>query len=141
MSVPSRDLSGYVQTSICMCDSSSLATGSRLPAAHMRETWSPVQCNPDTLRRVKWDDLDTMPLFESIRSERPGADAERTVWAFERALEVARIDPELLEHLLVACVCLVAREQRTTPRTVLEHTFRRAVGDRDWRERFAPLLS
>jgi hypothetical protein len=90
---------------------------------------------------VNWDELDASPLFASIREQRPAAEAERTVWAFERALEVARIDPELLDHLLVACVCLVARQQRTTPRTVLEHVFRRAVGDGEWRDRFAPLLS
>ena len=90
---------------------------------------------------MNWDDLDASALFESIRSQRPGPEAERTVWAFERALEVARIDPDLLEHLLVACVCLVAREQRTTPRTVLEHAFRRSVGDGEWRDRFAPLFT
>jgi hypothetical protein len=90
---------------------------------------------------MNWDELDASQLFASIREHRPASEAERTVWAFERALEVARIDPDLLEYLLVACVCLVARQQRTTPRTVLEHVFRRAVGDGEWRDRFAPLLS
>ena len=89
---------------------------------------------------MNWYELDTSQLFESIRAQRPGPEAERTIWAFDRALEVARVSPELLEHLLVACVCLVAREQRTTPRTVLEQVFRRSVGDDEWRERFAPLL-
>jgi hypothetical protein len=87
---------------------------------------------------MNWDHFDPSSLFETIRERRPAPEAERTVWAFERALDVARVDPELLDHLLVACVCLVAREQRTTPRTVLEHVFRRAVGDGEWRERFAP---
>ena len=41
------------------------------------------------------------PLRGDARARR-GADAERTVWAFERALAVARLDPELLRHLLVA---------------------------------------
>jgi hypothetical protein len=90
---------------------------------------------------MNWDELDESQLFASIREQWPAPEAERTVWAFEQALEVARIDPDLLEHLLVACVCLVARQQRTTPRTVLEHVFRRAVGDGEWRDRFAPLLS
>jgi hypothetical protein len=89
---------------------------------------------------VNWDELDASALFASIREQRPAPEAERTVWAFERALEVARIDPDLLEHLLVACVCLLARQQRTTPRTVLEHVFRRSVGDGEWRDRFAPLI-
>ena len=90
---------------------------------------------------MNWDEIDVSELFASIREQRPPPEAERTVWAFERALEVARIDPDLLEYLLVACVCLMAREQHTTPRTVLEHMFRRAVGDSEWRDRFAPLLS
>lgn len=89
---------------------------------------------------MNWDELDASALFASIRAQRPVPEAERTVWAFERALEVARIDPELIEHLLVACVCLAAREKRTTPRTVLEHMFRRSVPDAEWRDRFAPLL-
>jgi hypothetical protein len=43
-------------------------------------------------------------------------------------------------HLLVACVCLVAHAEGETPRTVLEHRFRRAVSDAEWREHFATLL-
>jgi hypothetical protein len=89
---------------------------------------------------MNWEELDASALFASIREQRPAPEAERTVWAFERALAVARIDPELLEPLLVACVCLTAREKRTTPRTVLEHMFRRSVPDAEWRDRFAPLL-
>ena len=70
----------------------------------------------------------------------PRSDAERSVWACERALIAARIDGSLLRHLLVACVCLVAHEEEETPRTVLERVFRRAVSDREWREEYAPLI-
>lgn len=89
---------------------------------------------------MDWDEIDFSALFETIRERGPAAEAERTVWAFERALRAARSDGELLEHLLVACVCLVAHERQQTPRTVLEQVFRRAVGDNEWRERFAPLI-
>ncbi len=90
---------------------------------------------------MDWDDVDPERLFDEIRARRPGSDAERTVWAFERGLAVARLDPELLRHLLVACVCLVAYEERQSPRSVLEQLFRRSVSDREWRERFEPLLA
>jgi hypothetical protein len=46
--------------------------------------------------------------------------AEKMVWAFERAFEVARVDEQLLEHLLVAAACLVAQTQHVTPRGVCE---------------------
>jgi hypothetical protein len=48
------------------------------------------------------------------------------------ALAIARIDPTLVDHMLVACVRLRAVEEGTSPRTILEHTFRRAVSDADW---------
>lgn len=89
---------------------------------------------------MNWDALDLAPFFEAIRERRPPPDAERTVWAFERALAVARTDPDLLEYLLVASVSLLAQERRETPRATLEALFRRAVSDREWRERYAPLL-
>jgi hypothetical protein len=90
---------------------------------------------------MEWDRIDPEPLFEAIRSRGPGSDAERTVWAFERALLVARLDDQLLRHLLVACVSLVAYEERTSPRAVLEQLFRRSVDDAEWRDRFEPLLA
>ena len=62
-------------------------------------------------------------------------------WAFERALAVARLDPELVRHLLVAAVCVVAYEVGPSPRVVLEELFRRSVSDAEWRERFEPLLA
>lgn len=80
-------------------------------------------------------------LFEAVRARGSEADSERTVWAFERALAVARLDPELLRHLLVATVCLVAYEEGKSPRAVLEELFRRSVSDAEWRDRFEPLLT
>ncbi|MGH3134508.1 MAG: hypothetical protein ACRDNY_12365 [Gaiellaceae bacterium] len=89
---------------------------------------------------MNWNAVDPEPLFEAIRQRGPASDAERSVWAFERALVAARIDSDLLRNLLVACVCLVAHEEGETPRTVLEQLFRRAVSDREWNDDFAPLL-
>jgi hypothetical protein len=90
---------------------------------------------------MDWDQLDTTSLFEELRQRVGGADGERMVWAFERALVVARIDEHLLDYLLVAAVCLVARSRNSTPRTVLEQFFRRSVSDDEWRARYAPLLA
>lgn len=90
---------------------------------------------------VEWQGVDPEQLFEAVRARRAAPDAERTVWAFERALAVARLDPELLRHLLVASVCLVAYEEGKPPRAVLEELFRRSVSDSEWRERFEPLLA
>jgi len=59
------------------------------------------------------------------------------VWAFERALQVARTDGALIENLVVASICLVAFERGETPRTILEQMFRRSVSDRDWQEKYA----
>ncbi|HEU5490682.1 MAG TPA: hypothetical protein VFU84_07795 [Gaiellaceae bacterium] len=90
---------------------------------------------------MQWDDVEPERLFEAIRSRGTAADAERTVWAFERALAVARLDPELVRHLLIAAVCVVAYEDGTSPRRVLEELFRRSISDAEWRERFEPLLA
>lgn len=94
----------------------------------------------DTEHVAAWDAFDPEDLFEAIHARGPHGDAARTVWAFERALSVARLDPELLRHLLVACVCLVATEEGTSPRAVLEQLFRRSVSDAEWRDRFEPLF-
>lgn len=90
---------------------------------------------------MNWDTIDTERLFDAIRAEGTKSDAERTVWAFERGIAVARLEPELLRHLLVACVCLVAYEEKQSPRAVLEQIFRRSVSDAEWRDRFEPLLA
>jgi hypothetical protein len=90
---------------------------------------------------VDWRAVDPEPLYEAIRERGPAADAERAVWAFDQALMAARIDGELLDHLLVACACLVARREGRSPRWVLEQVFRRSVTDAEWDRRFAPLLA
>jgi hypothetical protein len=90
---------------------------------------------------VNWNTVDPERLFDAIRDRGPAADAERSIWAFERALVAARIDGDLLRHLLVACVCLVAHEEGETPRTVLERLFRRAISDEEWRTDYMPLFT
>lgn len=89
---------------------------------------------------MDWDTVDPAALFERIRERGPAADAERTVLAFERALELARVDGALIEHLLAASTALLAHASGQTPRTVLEQVFRRSVSDAEWRARYAPLL-
>lgn len=89
---------------------------------------------------VDWQSLDPASLFADIRAHWPGPDAEKSVWAFERALEAARVDGDLLEHLVMAAVALVAHGRAETPRTVLEAFFRRSVSDHQWRSRYAPLF-
>jgi hypothetical protein len=85
---------------------------------------------------VDWENFDPSALFEAIRARGPAPDAEQTVWAFERALHVARTDAAFIEHLVVASVCVMAFERGDTPRTILEHLFRRSVSDREWRETY-----
>jgi hypothetical protein len=90
---------------------------------------------------MDWDTVDPEGLFAVIRARGQASDAERTIWAFERGIAVARLEPELLRHLLVACVCLVAYEDGQSPRAVLEQLFRRSVSDGEWRDHFEPLLA
>ena len=85
---------------------------------------------------MDWESFDPSPLFEAIRERGPAPDAEQTIWAFERALHVARTDAAFIEHLVVASVCVLAFERGETPRTILERLFRRAVNDREWREAY-----
>jgi hypothetical protein len=89
---------------------------------------------------MDWDAIELSALFGHIRERFVGSDGEKMVWAFERALDAARIDEHLLDYLLVAVVCLVAHAQSETPRAVLEQVFRRSVSDDEWRDRYAPLL-
>jgi hypothetical protein len=89
---------------------------------------------------VDWDAIDLSALIGDIRHRFLGPDAEKMVWAFERALATARIDEHLLDYLLVAVVCLVAHRHGDTPRSVLEQVFRRSVSDDEWRDRYAPLF-
>jgi hypothetical protein len=88
-----------------------------------------------------WHDFDPDELFAELRRDPGGPEGERLVWAFERALGVACVDEGLLEHTLVALVCLLARARGESPRTVLETFFRRAVSDERWQERFLPLFA
>jgi hypothetical protein len=90
---------------------------------------------------VDWDELDIERLADEVRAEQPGPDAEKTIWAFEEALRVARLDPGLLHYVLVAVSCCIARAEGSTPRDVFEAYFRRSVGADEWRERYVPLLS
>jgi hypothetical protein len=89
---------------------------------------------------VNWDTFTLERVAAGLRDELGASEAERMVYAFESALRVARVDPELLPHLLAATACLLAHSQATTPRDVLETFFRRAVADRVWRERYKPMF-
>jgi hypothetical protein len=88
-----------------------------------------------------WDEIDLGALEQELRASLPAAEAEKMVWAFERALTVARIDGDLLRHLLGAAASLVARADDTTPRAVFEAYFRRSVTDEEWRDRYAELFA
>ena len=80
-------------------------------------------------------------LAGHLRRDPGGAEGEKMVWAFERALEVSAVDVELLGHLLAATVCLIAAEEVSSPRAVLETYFRRSVSDTQWREEYLPLFA
>jgi hypothetical protein len=92
-------------------------------------------------RPLDWHDVDPEALFEAIRDQAPPADAERMVWALERILSGARIDPNLLDHLAIAAVCALAYRDTATPRSVLERLFRRSIPDEHWQSDYASLLS
>lgn len=94
-----------------------------------------------SVQSANWDDLDLSALHDELRSALPQPEAERMIWAFERALEVARIEGDLLRYLLAATASLVARGDGTTPRDVFEAFFRRSVSDDEWRDRYASLLA
>jgi len=89
---------------------------------------------------VDWDAFDLEPLTEELRRACGPAEAERMVYAFERAVGLARIDPELLSHLFAATACLLARIEGVSPRAVLETYFRRAVSDEHWQRVYLPLF-
>lgn len=90
---------------------------------------------------MDWHAVDTEPLFEAVRAQTPPADAERMVWALERTLAGARIDPGLLDHLAVAAVCALAYRDGESPRTILERLFRRSIPDERWQSDYASLLT
>lgn len=93
------------------------------------------------MSEVDWTRFELESLAEELRETRPGPEAERLVWAFERALVAARVDEELLDCLLAACTCLLAASSGRSPRDVLEQYFRLAVPDDVWRERYLPLFA
>ena len=90
---------------------------------------------------VDWERFDLHQLTHELRGKVGGEDGEKMVWAFEEALRAARADQTLLGYLLVAVVCLLARLDGSTPRSVLEIFFRRSITDEDWRENYLPLFS
>lgn len=89
---------------------------------------------------VDWHDFDFDPLVCELRERVGGPDGEKMIWAFEQAVGVARIDPELLEYVLAAATCLLARATDRSPRDVLDAFFRRSVSDAEWHDRYSRLF-
>jgi hypothetical protein len=87
-----------------------------------------------------WDRVDLHKLAAELREDPGGPEGERMIWAFEEALRIARRGDDLLPHFLAAATCLLARAEKSTPRTVLEGFFRRSASDESWRERYLPLF-
>jgi hypothetical protein len=90
---------------------------------------------------VDWDSFDIEQFTRELRGNLNGPDADKLVFAFERAVQVARIDDDLLSFLIVAILCLLARMDESSPRAVLEAFFRRSVSDEDWRRTYLPLFA
>ena len=90
---------------------------------------------------MDWDAFELDRLAEVVRETRSAPDAERTIWAFEEVLRAARIDPELLEYVLVAAVCLLARKFDVAPRRVLFAFLRRSVDEDEWNAHYRPLFA
>ena len=78
---------------------------------------------------VDWDRFDISELLEELRGSESGPEAERMIWSFEQTLQIARIDEGLLDYMLAAIVCFLARLHDCSPRTVLETFFRRSVSE------------
>lgn len=115
-----------------------------MPEGELRDQVGLIHSRPfaDTynVTVVDWDSFDLDALAVVVRSRGGGPDAERMIWAFEEALRVARLDPELLSYLLAALTCLLARADDCSPRDVLEAFFRRSIPDEEWRGRYLPLF-
>jgi hypothetical protein len=90
---------------------------------------------------VDWQRFDLEEFTRELRGSLSGPDADKLISAFELAVEVARIDDEMLSYLVVAIVCLLARMDESSPRTVLEAFFRRSVTDEAWRRTYLPLFA
>ncbi|MDQ3777823.1 MAG: hypothetical protein M3310_02985 [Actinomycetota bacterium] len=93
------------------------------------------------MQRLDWHELDLELLNAELRRALPAPEAEKMIWAFERALSVARIDGDLLRYLLAAAASLIARSEESSPRAVFEAFFRRSVSDQEWRDRYAGLIA
>ena len=78
---------------------------------------------------VDWDNFDHESLFRELRDGHGGPDGEKMIWAFEQALGVARIDPDLLNHLLAATACLLAHTNGESPRAVFAAFARRSISE------------
>jgi hypothetical protein len=90
---------------------------------------------------VDWEKFDLEGLTRELHANLDGPDAGKLIYAFEHAVQVARIDEELLSYLVVAILCLLARLDESSPRTVLETFFKRSVTDEDWRRTYLPLFA
>jgi hypothetical protein len=90
---------------------------------------------------VDWDSFELEEFTRELRENLNGPDADKLIWAFERAVQVARIDDDLLSYLIVAILCLLARVDESSPRAVLEAFFRRSITDEDWRRTYLPLFA
>jgi nucleotide-binding universal stress UspA family protein len=90
---------------------------------------------------VDWQSFDLEEFTRELRGNLNGPDADKLIWAFEEAVEVARTDEDLLSYLVVASLCLLARLDESSPRAVLEVFFRQSVTDEDWRRTYLPLFA
>jgi hypothetical protein len=90
---------------------------------------------------VDWDSFDVEELTRELRGNLNGPDADKLIWAFEEAVELARVDDELLSYFVVASICLLARIDESSPRAVLETFFKQSVSDEDWRRTYLPLFA
>ena len=89
---------------------------------------------------VDWDAFDFDPLVHELRERVGGPDGERMIWALEQAVGIARIDPELLDYMLAAVTCLLARATDRSPRDVFEAYARRSISDEEWHGRYSELF-
>ena len=69
---------------------------------------------------VDWDSFDLEEFTRELRGNLSGPDADKLIWAFEHAVEVARTDDDLLSYL-VRRDLLLARPAR---RVVTAHRAR-----------------
>ena len=90
---------------------------------------------------VDWNSFDLEEFTRELHRNLDGPDADKLIWAFEQAIQVARIDDELLSYLVVASLCLLARLDESSPRAVLEAFLRRSVSDDDWHRTYLPLFA